>query len=86
MKTRAELVSKIQETIEEVSLGNVPLQRIQPQSRLIGDLGLDSLDYATVMLSVEKWSGIKIKEDAVNWATVQTVEQLAALFEAQQAR
>jgi acyl carrier protein len=81
---KSEIVHKIQETIEEVSLGNIPMQRIEPQSRLIADLGLDSLDYATVMLIIERWSGIKIKENSVNWSAVQTVDQLAALFEEHQ--
>lgn len=81
---KSEIVHKIQETIEEVSLGNIPMQRIESQSRLIADLGLDSLDYATVMLTIERWSGIKIKENSVNWPAVQTVDQLAALFEEHQ--
>lgn len=81
MRKKSEIIQKIQETIEEVSLGNIAAQKIGPQSRLILDLGLDSLDYATVMLTVERWSGIKIKEDTVNWAAVQTVDQLATLFE-----
>jgi acyl carrier protein len=84
MKTKSEIVKKIQETIEEVSLGAVTAEKALPESRIIGDLGLDSLDYATVMLSLERWSGVKIKEDSVNWATVQTVDQLAGLFEAHQ--
>jgi acyl carrier protein len=81
MKTKSEIVKKIQETIEDVSLGAVTEAQAHPDSRIIGDLGLDSLDYATVMLSLERWSGVKIKEDSVNWATVQTVDQLASLFE-----
>jgi acyl carrier protein len=84
MKQKIEIVLKIQETIEELSLGNVPAKQISPENRLIADLGLDSLDFATVMLTVEKWSGIKIKEDLVNWSAVQTVDQLAALFEEHQ--
>jgi len=84
MKEKSEIIKRIQTAIEEVSLGAISLDRIQPSSRLIGDLGLDSLDYASVMLNVENWSGIKIKEDLVNWSKVQTVEELAALFEAHQ--
>ena len=84
MKTKSEIVKKIKETIAEVSLGAVTEEQVLSDSRIIGDLGLDSLDYATVMLSLERWSKVKIKEDSVNWATVQTVDQLAGLFEAHQ--
>lgn len=80
MKKKSEIVAKIQEAIEEVSLGEIPVSRATPESRLIGDLGMDSLDYASVMLAVERWSGIKIREDSVDWSAVQTVDQLADLF------
>ncbi len=84
MKTKDEILKKIQESIEEISLGVVTAENARPDCRIIGDLRLDSLDYATVMLALERWSGVKIKEDSVNWATVQTVDQLANLFVAHQ--
>jgi len=48
--------------------------------RLLDDLGLDSLDYATVLLSCEQWLGIAIDEDGIDWRTVATVEELADFF------
>lgn len=86
MKTKSEILEKLGESIHEVSLGAVAVDRILPESRIIGDLGLDSMDYATVMLTVERWSGIKIKEDGVDWSKVQTVEQLADLIMANMPR
>ena len=80
MKSKIEILEKLKESIHEVSLGMVALESIRPESRIIGDLGLDSMDYATVMLTVERWSGIKIKEDGVDWSKVQTVDQLADLI------
>ena len=38
------------------------------------------MDYATIMLATEQKLGIKIREDGVRWAEIQTVEQLADLF------
>jgi acyl carrier protein len=84
MKNKSDIIKQICQSIEEVSLGAINAQNIAIDDRLIGDLGLDSLDYATVMLSVERWGSIKIREDAVNWAVIQTVEQLAVLFEQHQ--
>jgi acyl carrier protein len=57
----------------------VEMDSIRPESRIISDLGLDSMDYATVMLMTERWSGIKIREDGVDWSKIQTVDQLADL-------
>lgn len=84
MKQKQEIIHKIQQAIEEISLGVVTANQCEPTKRLIGDCGLDSLDYAAVMLTVEQWSGIKIKEDSVNWSHVQSIDQLAALFEEHQ--
>lgn len=72
--------SKIKSLIEEVSLGVHKAEDVQDTTRLIADLGMDSLDYATVFLSCEQWAQIKVQEDGVVWADIQTVAQLAALF------
>ena len=80
MNEQNEIVEIIKNLVEEVSLGSIKYSDIFDTSKLLDDLGLDSLDYATVMLRVEQKTGIHIAEDSTNWADVQTVEQLAQLF------
>ena len=80
MKTKEQIFNKIREIIEEVSLGVTKACDIKESDKLIDDLGLDSLDYAEVMLSCEEWVGVKIKEDTISWGNVSTVENLADIF------
>lgn len=80
MKKKNEIIEKIKSSIEDITLGDVPSEKIKPEDGLISDCGLDSLDYATVMFQVEEWTGIKIKEDKVRWPEIRTIEQLADLF------
>lgn len=80
MKLKQEVIEYIQQQVETVSLGSHSATGITKESRIIGDLGLDSMDYATIMLATETFTGIKIKEDGVRWAEIQTIEQLADLF------
>ena len=80
MKSQSEIVQHIAHAIEDATLGRVPAATIKPTDRIIADLKLDSLDYATVMLGCERWSGIKLDENRVEWAEIDTVEKLAGLF------
>jgi len=80
MKQKIEIIKKLKDVIEDVTLGNVTSDTMSPSDRLIDDCGLDSLDYATVMLQVEEWAEIKIREDLVQWTEIRTIEQLAGLF------
>lgn len=79
MKQTAEIIQFIKDTIEEVSLGNLKSGDIQDSDKLL-ELGLDSLDFATVMLSTEGFIGCKVNENDVNWRQVATVQQLAELL------
>lgn len=80
MKQKSEIIDKLKDVIEAITLGNIASDSIRPADRLLDDCGLDSLDYATVMLQIEEYTGIKIKEDRVQWSEVQTIKQLAELF------
>lgn len=80
MKSQSEVLQYLASSIEEVTFGRVSAAAIKPDDRIIADLRLDSLDYATVMLGCEQWSGIKLDENRVNWAEIDTVEKLAGLF------
>ena len=80
MKTHADIVEHLKKLIEDITVGEIPAASIQSDSRIIADLKLDSMDYATVMLTTERWLNTKIKEDDVNWSEIQTITHLADLF------
>lgn len=70
--------------IESISLGEKVAAEIKETDEIIADLELDSLDYATVMLTCETWLGIKVNEAAADWRNIKTVGQLAAFLHAHQ--
>lgn len=78
------IIEKLKLFIEDVSLGNVMSETIIPDNRIIDDLGLDSLDFASVLLACEQFLGIKVQERAVDWRTIQTVRELAQFLYQQQ--
>ena len=84
MKTPQDIVTFIAATIEEVSLGARSAASVGPEARILEDLGLDSLDYATVLLSCEQWLDIHVREDDVDWRQLDTVEKLAVFLHGQQ--
>ena len=51
---------KISEILSEVS--GVPLAELQPETRLVGDLGMSSFDLADMVISVEEIYGVKIPD------------------------
>lgn len=81
MKTKNEIINFIGAVIYEISLYQITPDQVTPETKIIQDLGLDSMDYATVMLRVEQWLDVKVPEDKINWAEIQTVEQLVIVFE-----
>jgi len=80
MHSAAEIEHEIASLISEVTLGRVEPDQVRADLALIADIGLDSLDYATVMLRCEKWLGVRVDEAAVDWRLVLTVGDLAALL------
>ncbi len=84
MKQADAIKTYLAQQIEEIKLGAVTAGQVSGDQRLIQDLGLDSLDYATCLLGCEKWLGIKVREEGVDWSQIQTVDQLAQFLEAQQ--
>jgi acyl carrier protein len=84
MKSKDEMIQQIKVLVEETTLGEYKADEIQTTQKLQNDFGIDSLDYATIMLRLEEWCGIKIKEDGINWSEVQSIEELASLFIKQQ--
>lgn len=52
-----------------------------PDTALLDDVGLDSLDYATVVVRTEDELGVKLREEDIDWPSVRTIGQLADVFE-----
>lgn len=84
MRSKDEIAEHIKALVEETSLGERSADSIKGGDRLISDLGLDSLDYATILLGCARMMGIHIREDGVEWSKIVTVDQLAAFLESQQ--
>ena len=84
MKNKDAIIGYIAEQIEEITLGEKPASGISGDQRIIDDIGLDSLDYATVLLACESWLAIKVREENVDWRAIDTVEKLAVFLEQQQ--
>ncbi len=77
MKTYEEILAQVITLVEEASSKTT---NIKPGTNILGDLGLDSLDYATIFLGCEKWLGIRIEEDGIDWTHISTVANLATFF------
>lgn len=84
MKSKDQVLIRLKESIEEITLGAKQASNISDRDSIISDIGLDSLDYASILLDMEQWLGIHVKEDGVNWRAIQTVEQLATFLGEQQ--
>ena len=77
MKSKGEVLARVKETVEEVLLGAKKAANIPDNALLIAELGLDSLDYASVLLELEQWLGLRIREEGVSWGEIRSVSQLA---------
>lgn len=53
------------------------IESVDADAELIRGLGLDSLDYAAVVVGVEAQMGGELDEGAVDWVSVKTVRDLA---------
>jgi acyl carrier protein len=83
-KTVEQIVDFMKQEIESISLGAKPAAEISENDELMADLGLDSLDYAAVMITCETWLGVKVNEAAADWRRLKTVAQLSAFLHAHQ--
>jgi acyl carrier protein len=52
-----------------------------PDSDILQDVGLDSLDYASVVVTVEDELGVALREEEIDWSRVKTIRDLAGVFE-----
>lgn len=79
MKPLSDIVSHLKLVIEDVSLGKVNRNDINGDSVLL-DLGIDSLDFASIMLAGETFVSSKVDENGIDWRNIRTVTQLAELL------
>ncbi len=80
MKELNEIIEYLKIAIEEATLGNFVKNNISDDSLLMDEIGLDSLDYASIMLAGETFVGRKINENDVVWRDIKSVKQLAELI------
>lgn len=83
-KPRHEIVLFLAKSIGQVLGERLAGKPVTADSDLMDELGLDSLEYATVLLSCERWLGIRIVEQGVDWSALSTVGSLAGFLEEQQ--
>lgn len=79
MKPLNDIINHLKLVIEDVSLGAIDSKSISGDSVLL-DLGIDSLDFASIMLSGETFVNGKVNENNIDWRNVQTVLQLAEVL------
>lgn len=79
MKALSDIIAYLKLVIEEVSLGQIDSKSINGDDVLL-DLGIDSLDFASIMLAGETFVGGKVNENNIDWRNIQTVTQLAQVI------
>jgi acyl carrier protein len=79
MKSLSDIINYLRLVIEDVSLGKINRNEISGDSVIL-DLGIDSLDFASIMLAGETFVSSKVNEDGIDWRNVRTVSQLAELL------
>jgi acyl carrier protein len=72
----AEIILKVAEVlIEELKLEDVTPDTFQPDIDLVDEIGIDSMDLATVALVLQDHYGIRFDED--DYPTLTTVRKIA---------
>ena len=69
------MIDKIRKMI--ASQLNIPLEKVLPQSKIIQDLGADSLDIVELLMSLEEEFGITVSdEQAQAMVTISDIEKV----------
>lgn len=79
-KDHREVVELLKEIIEDVSLSAISRSDVREADGILDDLGLDSLDFATVMLTAELRLESRVQESSIDWRKIRTVGDLADLL------
>ena len=77
----ADIIIRVAEVmIEELKLEDVTPQTFDPDMDLVDEIGIDSMDLATVALVLQDHYGIRFDED--DYPTLTTVRKIAAYIAA----
>ena len=60
---------------------NIDAKMVKPTSRIVEDLGADSLDMIEMLMTLEENFGISVPDDKV--ASLKTVQDIAAFIQAE---
>ena len=70
----------LKQEIQMMTNGKHRAAQIGDGAEILGELALDSLDYAMLMLAGESRFKVKVDEASVDWREVRTIADLAALL------
>lgn len=84
MKNFEEISKYIIDQISKATLDEISLSDLDMDRQLIDDIGLDSLDFAQVMLGTEDWLGVAVPEGDIDWTALGTINLLSGFFESLQ--
>lgn len=79
MKTIDEIINHLKLQIEEVLLNSIDINLLNGET-IILDLGIDSLDFAYIMISGETFVNGKVRENDIDWRNVRTIYQLSKVL------
>lgn len=79
--TNPAILQLLKTTLAELDSVKVPAVDIKDDDELIAGLGIDSLDYATVLVTCESELGVSVMEDDIDWRKVRTIKDLAAVLD-----
>lgn len=69
------MIDKIRKIISQQL--NLPLEKVLPESKIIQDLGADSLDIVELLMSLEEEFGITVSDDqAQKMVTIADIEKV----------
>ena len=84
--TREEITAVLKSALSDVDGIKRSADQIAGDEEIIAGLGLDSLDYAMVLVECERALDVSVLEDDIDWRTVRTVDDLAGVLVAARKR
>jgi acyl carrier protein len=78
--TLAAIIQLLKSTLADLESVTVSASQIKDDDELIAGLGIDSLDYATVLVTCESELGVSVMEDDIDWRAVRTIKDLAEVL------
>lgn len=76
---KTELINIVFDKIIELTENKIQKEDLNKDTVILST-GLDSLDYAHIMLTLEEVSNISPDENTIDWGNIKTIDQLVSLF------